>query len=255
MKKIMIMAKVTVVIPTYKRHDLLKRAIDSVLAQTYGNIELIVVDDAGDDNVEKICEDYKDKYNLFLLKNKYLKGACGARNTGIEYATGEYIANLDDDDEYCPEFIKTMLTVYEKKYSFVTSNQVMCSNEEECVVFKNKKLINLNNVLYGNCVGSVIFTELYKIKAVCGYDLSLTSSQDYDLSVRLIERYGDALRIESVLYRVYVDHGGERITTSKNKIRGMLLFYKKHKHKMTMYQNVLFLLKILLYYIKQWKIV
>ncbi len=110
----MIKPKVSVVIPTCKRAHFLKRAIDSVLNQTYDNIEVIVVDDNADDteNRSRTIEtmgDYSQNDSVaFVLPDKKLGGGL-ARNAGINEASGEYIAFLDDDDAYEPPKVESQL--------------------------------------------------------------------------------------------------------------------------------------------------
>ena len=101
---------VSVVIPTYKRADLLVKAIDTVLGQTYKNIELLVVNDniKGDDYSQKLYEiinSYTDTRLHLVEQEKHINGAA-ARNAGIRVAKGEYIAFQDDDDYWEPQKIE-----------------------------------------------------------------------------------------------------------------------------------------------------
>ena len=90
--------RVTVVIPTYNRGDLLPRAVNSVLAQTYSDFELILVDDCSFDNTQDVIHDFEDP-RIRSIRHEVNRGAAATRNTGIAHARGEYIAYLDDDDE------------------------------------------------------------------------------------------------------------------------------------------------------------
>lgn len=108
--------KVTCVIPSYKRCDTVTRAIDSVLAQTYKNIEVCLVDDniPGDEYSQKLQEALK-KYDgdprvRYITQEKHINGAV-ARNVGIKAASGDYIGFLDDDDEWLPEKIEWQMKV------------------------------------------------------------------------------------------------------------------------------------------------
>lgn len=105
---------VSVVIPTYSRNTTLCKAIDSVINQTYKNLEIIVVDDNLADSewrqsTEKLMEQYKKDSRVRYLKNKKNLGGSGARNEGIKASKGDYIAFLDDDDEYLPAKIEKQL--------------------------------------------------------------------------------------------------------------------------------------------------
>lgn len=90
---------VSVVIPTYNRAGLLPRAIESVLAQTYGNVEIVVVDDGSTDNTQAVLDGFRDRIRCIRTGNM---GASHARNVGMRASVGQYIAFLDSDDSYYP---------------------------------------------------------------------------------------------------------------------------------------------------------
>ena len=105
---------VTVVIPTYSRSESLKRAINSVLGQTYRNIEILVIDDNPPGSgwraaCEKTMGDYAGNEMVRYIQNEKNLGGAGARNVGIAQAKGTYIAFLDDDDAYLPEKVEKQL--------------------------------------------------------------------------------------------------------------------------------------------------
>ena len=99
--------KISMIIPTFNVEDDLKRAMDSLLNQTFGfeNIEVLLVDDFSTDNTRQLILDYANQYDnikhIFLESNS---GSAGKpRNIGIKHATADYIMFLDNDDEYVPE--------------------------------------------------------------------------------------------------------------------------------------------------------
>lgn len=96
--------RVSVVVPVYNGAELVGRAIRSVLAQTFPDFELIVVDDGSTDNLAKALEQFPD-LRLRRLRHTRNRGAAAARNTGIRKARGAYIAFLDSDDEWLPEML------------------------------------------------------------------------------------------------------------------------------------------------------
>ena len=108
---------VSVIIPTHNRADLVPLAIQSVLQQTYTNLECIVVDDASTDNTEETVRTIIDE-RIIYLRHENNKHASAARNTGIKYARGEFIAFLDDDDEWLPTKLEKqvpfLLNLHEK---------------------------------------------------------------------------------------------------------------------------------------------
>ncbi|MBW2623476.1 MAG: glycosyltransferase [Deltaproteobacteria bacterium] len=91
---------VSVIIPSYNRAGILSRAIDSVLAQTFRNFELIVVDDGSSDETPEVLEGYRDRLKALTIRHG---GVSAARNRGIKEAGGEFIALLDSDDSWLPE--------------------------------------------------------------------------------------------------------------------------------------------------------
>lgn len=90
--------KISVIVPVYNVANYLPKCIDSILAQTYENIEVILVDDGSTDNSGKICDEYAKKDNRIKVIHKENAGLSSARNKGIEVASGEYLAFIDSDD-------------------------------------------------------------------------------------------------------------------------------------------------------------
>lgn len=110
--------KVSIIIPVYNASKYLIRCLDSVSAQTYQELECILVDDCGKDNSVVMAKEYMESYNgpisFRLLHHEHNSGAAAARNTGIRAATGEYLFFLDSDDSLVDNCIETLLSLYEK---------------------------------------------------------------------------------------------------------------------------------------------
>ena len=94
---------VSVIIPTYNRAKTVRNAIDSVLQQTYKNIEIIVIDDGSSDNTAQVLESYRNKVQIIQQENA---GPSVARNRGIEIANGDIFCFLDSDDLWLPTKIE-----------------------------------------------------------------------------------------------------------------------------------------------------
>lgn len=103
---------VSVIIPVYNVAPYLREALDSVVQQTYSNLEILIVDDGSTDGSGEICEEYRsdDRVQVIHQENR---GLSAARNTGLDRAAGEYIAFLDSDDAWRPDFIEKMLEAVE----------------------------------------------------------------------------------------------------------------------------------------------
>lgn len=229
---------VSVIVPTYKRKpEMLKRCVDSVLSQTYKNIELIVVDDSPSDypfreEVKSFLNSYDNR--IHYIQHHKNMGANIARNTGVDNSNGKYIAFLDDDDEWAP-------TKLEKQYKLIYNNpnvslvycraQIINENSGE-----TKPIINwmyrgsqYHRLLKQNFIGSNSFVLVDKEKfyMVGKYDESLLSNQDYDLFIRLSKDY-EIDFIDEVLVNYYI-HEGERISTNAEKqLQGRLALYDKY---------------------------
>ena len=109
---------ISVVIPTYNRGKVIRKSIESVLNQSYKNIELIIIDDGSTDNTEFVVKKISDNRIKYIKLNEN-KGACYARNIGIKKAKGKYIAFVDSDD-----YLPNNSSIYSKAISILEYNQV-----------------------------------------------------------------------------------------------------------------------------------
>lgn len=196
---------VSVVIPTYKRSDMLDRTINSVLRQTYGSIEIVVVDDNGvqTENQRK-TESRLSKYilekKITYIAHERNKNGAAARNTGFSYCHGKYVNFIDDDDIMLPKKIETQVSVLEKSNDNVGA--VYCNSEiwTKSKFFKRKKFFRTKNGLEGRfckeyLLGQCMFNTssiLFKsktIKELNGFDESFVRHQDYELMVRFFRKF------------------------------------------------------------------
>lgn len=100
---------ISVIVPVYKVEAYLSRCVDSILAQTYRNLEILLVDDGSPDSCGKICDDYAHRDPRIRVIHKINGGLSSARNAGLDIARGQYIAFVDSDDWIEPEMYETML--------------------------------------------------------------------------------------------------------------------------------------------------
>lgn len=223
---------VSAIITTKNRSDLLPRAIKSVLNQTYQNIEIIVVDDGSTDQTPSIIAQYQKKHSIVLIRNEKSVGACRARNQGIERAQGEFLAGLDDDDEWHPDRISLLLKNYDDSFACITSNDRMITSNRS-VIWHKKAKVTMDDLLYSNSVGNQVLVKKKRILDVGGFDESLRAAQDYDLWIRLCEQFGPIKVVQKPLQNIYSEKSADRITNPKSQLHGYLSVYKKHKSKMS----------------------
>jgi glycosyltransferase involved in cell wall biosynthesis len=103
--------KISIIVPVYNCEKYLKKCIESILSQTYKNIEIILVNDGSLDNCGQICDEYKLKDSRIVVIHQENRGLSGARNSGLEVVTGNYIGFVDSDDWVGKEMYEVMLNV------------------------------------------------------------------------------------------------------------------------------------------------
>lgn len=237
-------ALVSAIIPTKNRADLLKRALDSVIDQTYQNMEIIIVNDGSTDKTSDLLAQYKKNLGakLSVIENERSVGAAQARNQAIEAASGDFIAGLDDDDIWHQKRIDELVSAHTDDYACVTSDTVMAYHGGE-LRWKKKKAIDLETLLYTNQVGNQVLVRRGRLIEVGGFDEDLVAAQDYDLWIRLCAAYGPIKNVQKPLQTIFMDHEESRIT-DRSSFRGYLQFYRKHKHRFNRKQRKYQLYKI-----------
>ena len=114
-KKEIIMDKISIVVAVYNAEKTLKKCVDSLLNQTYNNIEIILVNDCSKDNSLDICNEYsKANDNVKVISNDRNYGVSDTRNNGIDNSTGEYICFVDSDDYVESNYIEVLYYYYQK---------------------------------------------------------------------------------------------------------------------------------------------
>ncbi|MBR3386036.1 glycosyltransferase [Candidatus Saccharibacteria bacterium] len=104
--------KVSIIVPIYNVAKYLPTCLDSILRQTYSNLEIILVDDGSTDNSGQIADDYAAKDSRIIVLHQSNSGQSAARNAGLAKASGDYISFIDGDDEIKPSFISELLSAY-----------------------------------------------------------------------------------------------------------------------------------------------
>lgn len=203
---------VSVIIPTYKRSDFLIRAIKSVINQTYENIEIIVVDDNGDNEFREMTKRKIEPYineRIRYIEHDVNKGLSAARNTGILYSEGEFIAFLDDDDEFLPDKTKLQVQCFKSNDSsvgLVYGSFIRFetdSNTER--IIRPKHAGNLKLLLGLNHIGppSMVMCKKEAVEKVNGFDESFRSREDIDFYYRLAKHY-DFEFLADIIMKYYI---------------------------------------------------
>ncbi|MFZ9247278.1 MAG: glycosyltransferase family 2 protein [Ilumatobacteraceae bacterium] len=195
---------VTVVIPTYNHAEFLKRALDSVVAQTYKDWEAIVVNNFSTDNTIVIVESFNDeRIRLINFRNNGIIAA--SRNRGIEAARGKYVAFLDSDDIWYPEKLQVCLDQAETGAQLICHGElwVNTDNSRREVMYGPAKRAKYQSLLFrGNCIStSATFITTQLLRSVSGFDESdqIVTAEDYDLWLRLAETKPKTVFVPQIL--------------------------------------------------------
>jgi glycosyltransferase involved in cell wall biosynthesis len=183
---------VSVVIPTFDRAACLGRAVDSVLAQTFTNFELIVVDDGSTDGTAGLLEAYGERLRCIRQHNR---GVSAARNSGIRSARGTYIALLDSDDAWLPQKLEQQAAYFQAH-----PQAALCQTEEIWV--RNGKRVNpktrhrkFSGLIFEKTLPlclvspSAVMMRKSLFDEVGLFDETLPACEDYDLWLRITWKY------------------------------------------------------------------
>lgn len=223
------MPLVSAIITTYKRTpDIVKRAVLSVVNQTYSQIELIVVNDCPlqielDQKLEGMLSSIRTNIVIQYIVVAQNGGACRARNIGIQKALGKYIACLDDDDEWKPEKIQTYVEAAEmdSQIGIVYGNAIIKNEKSGIEKISDIKIKPSGNIfmqeLAYNIIGSCSFPLLRKtiVDDVGGFSEDMPALQDWELFLRML-KYCEAIYISKPL-NIYYIYEGERISANSVK--------------------------------------
>ncbi len=180
---------VSIIIPTYNRSSYIKRAINSALAQTYQNIEIVIINDNSTDNTLDILDKIHHP-NLKVYSNKVNRGGPYSRNRGLKLANGEFINFLDDDDliskDKIDKQVKKFLSSDNKELGVVTCDVLYKKHNYDMIRENRKKGKIYKDLLKSNCVYSTISMLIKKeyLNEV-KFDEDLVSNQEYDLMIQL----------------------------------------------------------------------
>lgn len=226
--------KISVVIPTYNREKSILASVNSVLNQSYKNLEVIVVDDGSKDKTEELIKTIDDP-RLKYIKLDGNHGACYARNVGIKESTGKYIAFQDSDDTFREEKLEIQLKHLKECKSDLDFNKFMkhINNNQENV-FPDFKIVSskgwiVNKLCERNIVSTQTILAKREIFNEILFDESLPRLQDYDLVLRIAQKYSISYTDE-ILSDIYLNDDNISNDASKLKKAIMIMIKKDYFH-------------------------
>ena len=221
------MPKVSVIIPTHNRAEFLRSAITSVLNQTFQNFEILIIDDASKDHTREVLSNFKDT-RIKVIHNPVSKGDAGARNVGVMNSNCEYIAFLDDDDEWLPEKLKIQTCFLDECPSEVggictdrfTIKEIgripLYTSSPESNDLSKRNFITTSSIL--------LRKECFEKQGL--FDETIPFCSDFDMWIRISKTYSFKV-IKMPLVKYYI-RGNSLTFNHERIIRGMEILFKKH---------------------------
>jgi glycosyltransferase involved in cell wall biosynthesis len=232
---------VSVIIPTYNRSSLLKHAIQSVLDQTYSELECIVVDDASSDETRKVINSFEDN-RLRYFRHEENIGASAARNTGIRHVQAELIAFLDDDDQWLSTKLEKQVPLLKglpERFGMVycwmdyydANNKLIHQHHPTLKGYVFPQVLDAQRI--GGCPTLLVKRKV--LERIGGFDENLLRGNDADFIRRVCQKY-EVDFVPEVLVKVHIGHGNKRLSDYteegiRNAIRTEEIKLKKFKNE------------------------
>ena len=225
---------ISIYVPTHNRPKLLNRALKSLINQSYHCIQIIVIADSCNLETHNLLQSYTKYDNRIEWYAVDFRSPAKTRNFAIAKANGLFITGLDDDDYLTADHIKFL---HERFISldtcpFLYFDHIELQSSRIKRVNKNSPL-TLSRLYAYNNPGNQIFTYTKYLQDIGGFDESMKGWEDYDLWLRVTQRFGCGQRSKVPSYFMDTSHQGQRITTSNLNNTGALQFYEKHRNNMS----------------------
>lgn len=255
--------QISVIIPTYNRSPFLRQALESVLSQSYSPLEVIVVDDGSSTNYGKVIVDALKDQRIRYIRHDINRGGSAARNTGIRAAQGQWLAFLDDDDEWLPDRLQSqvdLLAAASTKIGVVYGGYEYYSRNQRKLlrrVYPKWQGDIFSHMLGGCRVGIQTVLVRKDCFSVAGlFDESLPGCQDWDVLLRLA-RHFEFIYVNKILARLHL-HGHQMSANLSQRLIARKMFLDKHaesfSHEPSVYADLLNHYGMLTVIAGQWKL-
>ncbi|MCH7337296.1 MULTISPECIES: glycosyltransferase family 2 protein [unclassified Acinetobacter] len=222
---------VSIIMPAYKAAKTISDSIESVLAQTYQNFELIVIDDCSPDNTRDIVNQYVSLDNrVKLISKENNQGVAAARNTGLDIVTGDYVAFLDSDDKWDTKKLEKQIQVFKNQDVDVIFSSYYRFNSTGIKNLVSVPLaVDYSQLLKGNCIGNL--TAIYKFDRFSSVRQKKIGHEDYLFWLEIFSNSpavkGIGIQEPLAFYRVSED--GSNVSANKlEAAKWTWNIYRKH---------------------------
>ena len=235
--------RVSVVITTYNRAALLPRAVNSVLAQTYPDYEIIIVDDCSTDSTPDVIRSFPDP-RIRSFKHEWNRGVSAARNTGVANARGEYISFLDDDDEWMPAKLEKQTALLDAAlsnvglvYGWMDVVEDWSGQREPFDRLTVEGSIFSDMLRLNGCLHLTMLARTSAVRETGEFDENLIAREDTEFMCRLSLKW-EAIALPEVVSLYHRNHGHDQLTHINNpqKLANETEFFNRH---ITRYENEL----------------
>ncbi len=232
------MAKISIIVPIYNVEKYLPKCIESILAQTYKDFELILVDDGSPDNSPQICDEYAKKDDRVIVIHKPNGGVSSARNAGLDRATGQYIGFVDPDDYITSDMYTFMIDGMKKSganmaicgYDYINENGKVERpyNVRENELLTQKQFMSMQFDMPPT-IRHVVWNKVFKADIFNGtrFPEGLHSSEDVYVLIECAKRLTKAVFIHQPLYKNLVRNGSA--THGGLKIKDLAASFNAHE--------------------------
>ena len=220
--------EISIVVPVYNSEKYLSECLDSILAQSYTNFELLLIDDGSTDFSGKICDEYDEKYDFVTVYHNQNSGAAGARLFGTKKATGKYITYIDCDDFVAENYLEVLYSAIKKfnadiataGRSFLLPDGSLATNMDtslqEAVCLTGSD--SVEQILYGKFCTTFCGNKLYRSEIITEImPLPLKFGEDTSVTVQALAKARQVVHTGEILY-FYRQHS-ESATHTKNNER------------------------------------
>lgn len=202
---------VSIIVPIYNVEKFLGNCIDSIINQSYFQLEIILVDDASNDLSGEICKKYQEKDSrIVLLHHNSCQGVSKSRNDGLKIAKGEYISFIDADDSVDSKFVQKLVEAIEGNDIAITAYRKYTVSWERKYILDIEKCISQDDLMFHvlctNQIGGYCFNKLYKrtlLKDIV-FDECLTMGEDFLFLAQYLEKCSSYGYISELLYNYRV---------------------------------------------------
>lgn len=233
--------KISIIVPVYNVEKYLSRCLNSILNQTYSHLEIIIVNDGSTDNSLNICNEFAEKDKRIVLINQRNKGLSGARNTGLRFASGDYVGFIDSDDMIESDMIEDCYKIIESYSPDVITTNVLSYKRGNAsyTEFRNNlpygKILNKKEIIkhfiepyYGGYMGIIpsVWSKLYKLAFLKRnnhfFDETLKRSEDYWFNFFVFITAEDVYAINKGYYHYYANEGSMIRSFRENQFEAFL---------------------------------